>query len=38
MVKIKKGINRAINEGAIYHLAFHPFHLGSSEKMFEVFD
>ncbi len=38
VAKIKKGIRLAIEENAIYHLAFHPEHLGSSEKMFEVFD
>lgn len=38
IVKIKKGINKAIDENAIYHLVFHPFHLGSSDRMFDVFD
>lgn len=38
VTKIKKGIRKAIENDAIYHLAFHPEHLGSSEKMYEVFD
>ena len=34
IIKAKKGIKSAIKRKAIYHLWFHPFNLGSSEKMF----
>lgn len=34
-LRAKKGIERAIKEGAIFHLWFHPFDLGSSERMIQ---
>lgn len=30
-----KGIDKAIKDNGVYHLWFHPFNLGSSDKMFE---
>lgn len=35
-VKAIKGIKKAIENDAIYVLWFHPFNLGSSDKMFDV--
>jgi hypothetical protein len=34
----KLGLDRAENENRLYHLWFHPFNLGSSEKMFTALD
>lgn len=33
-VRTKKGLERAVSKNSIFHLWFHPFNLGSSEKMF----
>lgn len=38
VAKVRRSIDRAVRGGAVFHLAFHPFHLGSSEQMFEVFE
>lgn len=37
ITKFRRGIETAIDQDAIFHLAFHPFHLGSSERMFDLF-
>ncbi len=36
IAKAKRGIKAAIARNAIYHLWFHPFNLGSSDRMFYV--
>jgi peptidoglycan/xylan/chitin deacetylase (PgdA/CDA1 family) len=36
IAKAKKGIKAAIDRNAIYHLWFHPFNLGGSDRMFYV--
>jgi hypothetical protein len=36
--KIKKGIDAAIATGMVFHLWFHPWNLGSSERMGELLD
>ena len=33
----RRGLNRAIQRGEIYHLWFHPFNLGSSDEMLDAF-
>ncbi len=38
IAKFRRGIDAADKQNAIFHLAFHPFHLGSSDRMFELFD
>tara|TARA_R110002126_G_scaffold16044_12_gene64736 strand:- start:640 stop:1608 length:969 start_codon:yes stop_codon:yes gene_type:complete len=38
IAKFRRGIDAASDRDAIFHLAFHPFHLGSSEKMFGLFE
>lgn len=38
IAKFRRGIDAAADRDAIFHLAFHPFHLGSSEKMFGLFE
>jgi peptidoglycan/xylan/chitin deacetylase (PgdA/CDA1 family) len=38
IAKFRRGLDAAHRQDAIFHLAFHPFHLGSSEKMFALFD
>jgi len=37
IAKFRRGIESAADRNAIFHLAFHPFHLGSSERMFDLF-
>ena len=37
VAKFRRGIQAASDRDAIFHLAFHPFHLGSSERMFDLF-
>lgn len=37
VAKFRHGIQAAGDRDAIFHLAFHPFHLGSSERMFDLF-
>lgn len=37
VTKFRRGVEAAIDRDAIFHLAFHPFHLGSSERMFDLF-
>ncbi len=34
----KRGIERAVRYDHLYHLWFHPFNLGSNEKMFEALE
>lgn len=36
--KFRRGLDAAQETDAIFHLAFHPFHLGSSPRMFALFD
>lgn len=36
--KMKEGIDRAIREKKTFHLWFHPWNLGASERMRDVFD
>lgn len=38
IAKFRRGIEAAHDGDAIFHLAFHPFHLGSSERMFDLFE
>jgi peptidoglycan/xylan/chitin deacetylase (PgdA/CDA1 family) len=38
LAKFRRGLDAAADRDAIFHLAFHPFHLGSSEKMFDLFE
>lgn len=38
LAKFRRGLRAATEQDAIFHFAFHPFHLGSSEKMFDLFD
>lgn len=37
-MKIKRGVDRAIKEGKIFHLWFHPWNLGSSPRMLRVLE
>lgn len=38
IAKFRRGLEAAEKQDAIFHLAFHPFHLGSSDQMFVLFD
>lgn len=38
IAKFRRGIQTACARDGIFHLAFHPFHLGSSERMFGLFE
>lgn len=38
IIKARRGMKNAIKHNAIYHLWFHPFNLGSSEKMFSALE
>lgn len=38
IAKFRRGLEAAERNDAIFHLAFHPFHLGSSKQMFELFE
>jgi len=37
-LKIKRGIDKAVKEGGIFHLWFHPWNLGSSTRMKQVLE
>lgn len=36
--QVRRGLDRAIENGEIFHLWFHPFNLGSSPRMFETLE
>jgi hypothetical protein len=36
--RAKLGISQAVQHGQLYHLWFHPFNLGSSEKMYDALE
>jgi peptidoglycan/xylan/chitin deacetylase (PgdA/CDA1 family) len=38
VAQARKGLDRAVERGELFHLWFHPFNLGSSEKMFDALE